>query len=66
MNGLEATRKIRQAQDARYPPVIIGISAHALDHHREKALAAGMDLYMPKPIRPSTLLRELRLRLGLP
>jgi len=66
MNGLEATRTIRRFQSADHHPVIIGISAHALDHHRAEAMAAGMDLYMPKPILPSVLLRELRVRLGLP
>ncbi len=65
MNGLDATRTIRSLQNPDHPPIIIGISAHALEHHRDEALAAGMDLYMPKPILPSVLLRELRTRLGL-
>lgn len=66
MNGLDATRTIRRHQSADHHPIIIGISAHALEQHRLEALAAGMDLYMPKPILPSVLLRELRTRLDLP
>ena len=66
LNGLEATRVIRRAAPTATVPVIIGISAHALDQHRQEALAAGMDLYLPKPISPGELLRELRTRLGLP
>ena len=64
MSGLQATRRIRNAIE-KQPAVIIGISAHALDQHRSEGLESGMDLYLPKPIRPSELLRELRNRLDL-
>lgn len=49
MDGLEATRAIR-ARWGDAGPRIIGLSAHALDSERQKALAAGMDDYLVKPL----------------
>lgn len=49
MNGLEATRVIRQ----RWPnngPRIIAMTAYALKGDREKCIEAGMDGYLAKPI----------------
>ncbi len=50
MNGLEATKKIRQM----VPPVnsipIIAVTAHSSMKDREKCLAAGMNDYIAKPI----------------
>ncbi|WP_342563105.1 PAS domain S-box protein [Paenibacillus sp. FSL R7-0345] len=51
MNGLEATRIIRQSLDPEQQPVIIAVTANALKGDREHCLEAGMDEYISKPLR---------------
>jgi two-component system cell cycle response regulator DivK len=54
MNGLELTKKLRQ--DAKFHDVVIlAITAYAMRGDEEKALAAGCDGYIPKPIDTRTL-----------
>jgi CheY-like chemotaxis protein len=52
MNGLDATRKIRQFNKK---VKIIAQTAHALEGDREKALEAGCDDYISKPINQTIL-----------
>lgn len=57
MDGLEASRKIREGEasgNARHVP-IIALTAEAIQGDREKCLAAGMDGYVTKPINPKEL-----------
>ena len=49
VDGLEAIRSLRRAEDLRNVPVI-AISASASEHEAAKSLAAGADAFLPKPV----------------
>jgi signal transduction histidine kinase/CheY-like chemotaxis protein len=56
MDGLEATRLIRELEKERGSrPCIFALSAHARQEDREQCLAAGMDGFLVKPIRMDEL-----------
>jgi len=60
MDGIAATRAIRAAEKrsgGRVP--ILALTAHALPGVREQCLAAGMDGYLAKPLRPAELLEAV-------
>jgi GAF domain-containing protein/CheY-like chemotaxis protein len=58
LDGLEATRRIRARWPER-PLRIVAMTANAMAGDREACLAAGMDDYISKPIRPSELASAL-------
>ena len=56
MDGLTATSRIRTREHTTGVHLpIIAVTAHALDQDRQRCLAAGMDDYLPKPIRSADL-----------
>jgi len=59
MDGLEASRRIKQGGAASSSPRIIALTADALQGDRERCLAAGMDDYLTKPIRVEALVAAL-------
>lgn len=59
MDGLEATRRIREDAKGGSCPRIIGMSADTSPEDRELCLAAGMDDFLPKPIDVDCLVRIL-------
>lgn len=68
MDGFEATRRIRRREidsEAQALP-IIALTAHVLPIHQEKALAAGMNAHLGKPIEIKQLRRVLDRYLDVP
>jgi two-component system, cell cycle response regulator DivK len=58
MDGWEATRRIKANSALAHIP-IIGLSAHAMSGDAEKALAAGCDDYLAKPLNDELLFEKL-------
>jgi len=56
MDGLELTRRLK-ADPVRRSLIIVALTAYAMKGDQEKALAAGCDDYMSKPIDTDALIR---------
>src|SRR4029450_4954716 len=59
LDGLEATRRIRAAGRS-HRAWIVAMTANAMEGDRETCIAAGMDDYVSKPIRPAELSAALQ------
>jgi CheY-like chemotaxis protein/anti-sigma regulatory factor (Ser/Thr protein kinase) len=59
MDGLEATRLIRQSPDIYGTPVIIALTANAFEEDQQRCLAVGMNDFISKPIENDVLLSVL-------
>jgi CheY-like chemotaxis protein len=65
MNGLEATRRIRAEANGK-PPVIVALTASALDGQRDAVMCGGIfDDFLSKPCREGELLEKIRAHLNL-
>ncbi|AMK78627.1 MULTISPECIES: response regulator [Methylomonas] len=58
MNGLDATRAIRQLPEKALTP-IVAISANAFDEDRARCVEAGMNAFLAKPVLPEPFYAEL-------
>lgn len=59
MDGLEATRLIRQLNGEKGKIPILGVSAHAFVEDRERSKATGMNGYLTKPYKKADLLSSI-------
>ena len=63
MDGWEATRLVKADEATRGVPVL-GLTAHAMDGDREKAIEAGCDDYDTKPVEFERLVGKIERLLG--
>jgi CheY-like chemotaxis protein len=63
MDGWEATRRIKANPDLQDIPVV-ALTAHAMTGDREKAVEAGCDDFLTKPIKKQLLFDTLKSFLG--
>lgn len=59
LNGWEATRRLKTGERTKDIPIIV-LTAHALDHYRDVALAAGCDEFLSKPCAIESLVAAVR------
>lgn len=58
INGLEATQRIRSYDNLRDVP-IMAVTSYAMPGDRQRALAAGCNGYIEKPIKTDTIVAEI-------
>lgn len=63
LGGLEATRILKADPATSHIPVVV-LTAHAMAEDRERALAAGCDVYLSKPVEPKRVLEVATRILG--
>jgi len=63
VDGYEATRRIKADERFKQIPVV-AVTAHSMRRDRDKAMAAGCDVYVTKPINGEELLALVDRLLG--
>ena len=59
MDGLEATRRIRELPQPQAAVPIVALTADVMTHHQASYHAAGMNGFVPKPFSPVQILAEI-------
>lgn len=59
MDGITATKKIKDLRIKKLAP-IIAMTAYSMEDDKERFLNAGMDDYLPKPIKSETIVKIIR------
>ncbi len=59
MDGLETTQLLKSLKFNNLPP-IIAMTAYAMKEDRERFMQAGMDDYLPKPIKANLLVQKVK------
>ena len=57
-DGLTLVRRLRERESIHTP--VVALTAHAMPGDRERALAAGCDVYLSKPVHLGRLLSTVR------
>jgi two-component system, cell cycle response regulator DivK len=63
MDGWEATERLKADRETSAIP-IIALTAHALEEDRLKAMEAGCDGYLAKPVEPRRVVQEVEKFIG--
>lgn len=61
MDGFEATKSIRHSKQVTNQPIIVAMTAHAMQGDKERCMEAGMDDYISKPVRFEDVIRVLQM-----
>ncbi len=59
IDGLEATRRLKSKEETK-DIIIIALTSYAMAGDRKKALDAGCDGYLEKPINPDIFIAEIK------
>ena len=59
MNGYEVVRQARASMDDRRRPLLVALTGYGLADDRRRALEAGFDEHLVKPVEPAALEKVL-------
>jgi two-component system, cell cycle response regulator DivK len=59
-DGVELVRRVHQTDGTKQTPIIVLLTGWAFESDRQRAFAAGCDLFLPKHCTPERLVSEIR------